>query len=205
MLLSILLFLMLLAAVFYYRLSLATGSVVMVVGALVLTVFGDGGWLLLLLTAIVAAVLNAATLRRQFVTEPVFRQLREALPAMSSTEREALEAGTTWWEKDIFSGSPDWNRFDRIALAQLTEAEQSFLDTEVEALCHLIDDWDVQQRQDLSPETWQYLREHGFFGLIIPEEYGGRAFSPYAQSRIMSKIASRSITAAGSCPALAAQ
>ncbi|MCB1705544.1 MAG: acyl-CoA dehydrogenase [Halioglobus sp.] len=196
MLLSILLFLMLLAAVFYYRLSLATGSVVMVVGALVLTVFGDGGWLLLLLTAIVAAVLNAATLRRQFVTEPVFRQLREALPAMSSTEREALEAGTTWWEKDIFSGSPDWNRFDRIALAQLTEAEQSFLDTEVEALCHLIDDWDVQQRQDLSPETWQYLREHGFFGLIIPEEYGGRAFSPYAQSRIMSKIASRSITAA---------
>lgn len=196
MLLSIVLFLVLLAAVFYYRPSLATGSLVMVVGALVLTVFGSGGWLLLLLAAVSAAVLNIEALRRQFLTVPVFRQLREALPAMSSTEREALEAGTTWWEKDVFSGSPDWKKFDGIALPQLSEAEQSFIDSEVEDLCHLIDDWDVQQRQDLSPETWEYLREHGFFGLIIPEEYGGKAFSPYAQSRIMSKIASRSITAA---------
>ena len=196
MLLSIALFLVLLAAVFYYRPSLATGSLVMVVGALALTLFSSGAWLLLLLAAVSAAVLNIEGLRRQFLTAPVFRQLREALPAMSSTEREALEAGTTWWEKDVFSGSPDWKKFDGIALPQLSEAEQSFIDSEVEDLCHLIDDWDVQQRQDLSPETWQYLREHGFFGLIIPEEYGGKAFSPYAQSRIMSKIASRSITAA---------
>ena len=196
MFLSILLFLILLAVVFYYRPSLLMGSVIMVVGAAVLTVFNSSSWLLLILAAIAAAVLNIEALRRQFLTEPVYRQLRQSLPAMSSTEREALEAGTTWWEKDLFSGSPDWNKFDRIALPQLSEAEQSFIDVEVEALCKLIDDWDVQQRQDLSPETWTYLREHGFFGLIIPEEFGGKHFSPYAQSRVMSKIASRSITAA---------
>ncbi len=196
MFLSIVLFLILLAVVFYYRPSLATGSVIMVAGAAVLTVLTGSAWILLVLAAVVATLLNVEALRRQFLTEPVYRQLRESLPTMSSTEREALEAGTTWWEKDLFSGSPDWEKFDGIALPQLSEAEQAFIDVEVEALCKLIDDWDVQQRQDLSPETWTYLREHGFFGLIIPEEFGGKAFSPYAQSRVMSKIASRSITAA---------
>ncbi|CAA0100840.1 Acyl-coenzyme A dehydrogenase [Halioglobus japonicus] len=196
MLMSLLLFLVLLAAVFYYRLSLSAGSFVMVAGSVVLALFGDGAWLLLLLAVAFAVVLNVEAMRRQILIEPVFRLFRRSLPAMSSTEKEALEAGTTWWEKDLFSGNPDWEKFEGIGLPQLSEAEQSFIDVEVEALCQLIDDWDVQQRQDLSPETWTYLREHGFFGLIIPEEFGGRAFSPYAQSRVMSKIASRSITAA---------
>lgn len=197
MLLSLLLFLVLLALVFYYRPSLSTGSVIVVAGAVALTFVSSAAWLLLVIPVLlVVLLLNVQALRRQFLVEPAYRMLRQALPAMSTTEREALEAGTTWWEKDLFSGRPDWAVFERIGLPQLSAAEQSFIDVEVEALCGLIDDWDVQQRQDLSPDTWQYLRDKGFFGLIIPEEFGGRAFSPYAQSRVMSKIASRSITAA---------
>src|SRR5690606_1336891 len=91
----------------------------------------------------------------------------------------------------------DWDRFAQIGLPQLTAEEQSFLDNEVTEFCTLLDEWDIHNnRKDLSPEAWQYLKDKGFLGLIIPKEFGGRDFSPYAQSRVMSKIASRSITAA---------
>ncbi|MEZ5572528.1 MAG: acyl-CoA dehydrogenase [Halioglobus sp.] len=196
MLITLVLFAFLLGIVFYFRPTMEAGSAVMLVGAFFLTAISSFAWILLLLTAAVIFLLNIASLRSAYLIEPVYRQLQKVLPAMSETEKAALEAGTTWWEKDLFSGDPDWDKFDRLALHQLSAAEQSFIDTEVEGLCKLIDDWDVQQRQDLSPQTWQYLREHGFFGLIIPQEYGGRGFSPYAQSRVMSKIASRSVTAA---------
>jgi len=196
MLLTVLLFLMSLTAVLYYRPGLTAGSIVMLAAGALLTWREAGMWLLLLPTVAVVLMLNLPAWRRRLLVEPVYGLLRKALPPMSSTEREALEAGTTWWEKDLFSGAPDWQKFSAIGLPRLTAAEQDFLDNEVEALCAMIDDWEVQQRQDLSPETWDFLRDKGFFGLIIPEEYGGRDFSPYAQSRVMSKIASRSITAA---------
>src|SRR5690606_14606562 len=95
-----------------------------------------------------------------------------------------------------FSGRPDWKKFAGIALPQLTPEEQSFLDNEVTQLCELINEWDVYQTKDLPPAAWQFLKDKGFFGLIIPREFGGRDFSPYAQSRVMSKIASNSGTAA---------
>lgn len=196
MLESILLYLVLLLLVLLFRPPLVTGSALFV-GGLFLSTFVSGWmWLLLLPTLAIVAVLNHGDWRRERLTRPAYRALRKALPPLSVTEQEALDAGTTWWERDLFSGRPDWDRFAGIAPPALTEKEQQFLDNEVDGLCALIDDWEVQQRQDLSPETWAYLREKGFFGLIIPEEYGGRDFSPYAQSRVMSKIASRSITAA---------
>lgn len=193
---SLLLFLIILTGVLYYRLSLFLGSVILLASALLLTMDSPAMLFVLLPTAAVILLLNIPAWRQRLLTLPVYKWLRSALPPMSKTEQEALEAGTTWWEKDLFSGRPDWSTFTNIRPPQLTEAEQAFIDVEVENLCKLIDDWDVQQRQDLSPETWEYLRKHGFFGLIIPEEFGGRAFSAYAQSRVMSKIASRSITAA---------
>ena len=100
------------------------------------------------------AVLNVPEWRRRVITEPVFRLLRGVLPEMSSTEREALEAGTTWWEKDLFSGAPDWEAFDRIALPTLAPAEQSFMDVEVEELCRLIDDWEAYWRRDGRKPVW---------------------------------------------------
>ncbi|RLQ20244.1 acyl-CoA dehydrogenase [Seongchinamella sediminis] len=193
---SLLLFLIILTGVFYYRISLILGSLILLASALLLTQYSVGMWIVLLPLAAVILVLNVPGWRRSWLARPVYERLRKAMPPMSKTEREALEAGTTWWEKDLFSGNPDWGKFANIKPPQLTEAEQTYMDVEVENLCKLIDDWDVQQRQDLSPETWDYLRQHGFFGLIIPEEFGGRDFSPYAQSRVMSKIASRSISVA---------
>ena len=196
MLLALILYLAVLLFVFYRGLSLLAGSVAVGLAALSLTLFCDDMFWLLLVTLAVLAALNLPDLRRRFLTAPVYRLLRQAMPSMSSTEREALEAGTTWWEKDLFSGNPRWREFAAYRLPELSAEEEAFIDGEVEELCGLIDEWDVQQRQDLSPETWQFLRDKGFFGLIIPREYGGRDFSPYAQSRVMSKLASRSITAA---------
>jgi len=196
MLLALLLYLALLVALLYWRPPLATGSVLMALGTLVLASGTDHFWLILLPTLAALALLNIPEWRNRYIVRPVYAQLRRSMPSMSSTEREALEAGTTWWEKELFSGDPDWSVFERIGLPRLSPEEQAFLDNEVEELCHLIDDWDVQQRQDLSPETWDFLRQKGFFGLIIPQQYGGKDFGPYAQSRVMSKIASRSIAAA---------
>ena len=196
MLLALILYLVLLIVVLYRRPSLLTGSVILVAGSVVGTFLSGGMWLVLLATVLAVVAFNVPGLRRQFIAGPVYRLLRKAMPPMSTTEREALEAGTTWWEADLFSGAPDWRRFKAIRLPALSEREQSFLDNEVESLCRLIDDWEVHQRQNLSPETWEYMRKHGFLGLIIPEEFGGLDFSPYAQSRVVSKIASRSIAAA---------
>jgi acyl-CoA dehydrogenase len=153
-------------------------------------------WALVPLIAVIA-ILNIGPLRRALLTKPVFGMLKRTMPSMSVTEREALEAGTTWWEKQLFSGKPDWNEFAQIGLPQLSADEQSFLDNEVSQLCEMLNEWDIyNNRKDLPPEAWQFLKDKGFFGLIIPKEFGGREFSHYAQSRVMSKIASRSGTAA---------
>src|SRR5690554_3723702 len=196
LLLSLILFVVLLTVVLYYPTGLLLGSVVLVVGLLGLTFLSAWMWLLLVPVAAAVVILNVAPLRRALVSQPVYALLQKAMPSMSVTEREALESGTTWWEKDLFSGRPSWKKFADIQLPQLTEKEQQFLDNEVNELCERIDEWQIYQDKDLSPEAWQYLKDKGFFGLIIPEEFGGKNFSAYAQSRIMSKIASRSVTTA---------
>lgn len=199
LLLSLLLILILIGVLLYRRVPLPAASAIVVVAWLVLGVLSPAMWSLWLVfpLAAVLLILNVPALRQPILSKPVFDVLKKSMPSMSVTEREALEAGTTWWEKDIFSGRPDWDRFAQIGLPQLTAEEQSFLDNEVTEFCTLLDEWDIHNnRKDLSPEAWQYLKDKGFLGLIIPKEFGGRDFSPYAQSRVMSKIASRSITAA---------
>lgn len=196
MLLSILIAIAVLAALLYYRASLFAGSVILVGALFVLTQFTPGMWWVLVPVLGAVAVLNYAPARLSVLSRPVYGVLQRGMPPMSSTEQEALDAGTTWWEKDLFSGRPDWEKFRAIQPPKLTAEEQAFLDDEVETLCGLINEWEVHLAKDLSEEAWQYIKEKGFLGLIIPREYGGRDFSPYAQSRVMSKIASRSITGA---------
>ena len=141
--------------------------------------------------------LNVPTWRRRYVSARLKVALAKLLPPMSVTEREALEAGTAWWDKELFSGKPDWSWFSRTALPHLNAEEQAFLDNEIEQLCGMLDEWHIHhERKDLPPEVWQYMKDIGIFGLIIPRQYGGRGFSPYAQSSVMTKIATRSITAA---------
>ncbi|MDX1514383.1 MAG: acyl-CoA dehydrogenase, partial [Gammaproteobacteria bacterium] len=143
-----------------------------------------------------AAVLNIPELRRGFVTRRVYDVFRRVMPPMSPTEREAIGAGTVWWDAELFSGAPRWEKLLAVPAPALTEEERAFLDGPVEELCAMVDDWKVtHELKDLPPEVWSFIRKNRFFGLIIPKAYGGLEFSALAHSAVVMKIASRSVTA----------
>ncbi|MDD5300861.1 MAG: acyl-CoA dehydrogenase [Gallionella sp.] len=142
-------------------------------------------------------VFGIPSLRRAVVSSAVLKIFRRILPQISATEQEAINAGTVWWDGDLFSGNPDWHKLLAFPKCGLSEAEQAFLDNEVEQLCAMLDDWDItHNRADLPPEVWQFIKIKGFFGMIIPKHYGGLEFSAQAHSAVVSKVASRSGTAA---------
>ena len=145
---------------------------------------------------VVATVFGLAPVRRNLVSRFVMPVFAKVLPRLGDTERIALEAGTVWWDGDLFSGMPEWQKLLDFQARPLSDEEQAFLDGPVNDFCRSIDDWDVYQRRDLSPETWQQIRDFRLFGMIIPKEYGGHGFSALAQSRIVTRISSRSVTAA---------
>ncbi|HEY7514591.1 MAG TPA: acyl-CoA dehydrogenase family protein, partial [Vicinamibacteria bacterium] len=118
---------------------------------------------------------------------------RDLVPRMSATEREALEAGTVWVDGDLFSGRPDFSRILKEPYPQLTAEEQAFLDGPVEEVCGMVDEWELNRRREFPPEVLPFLRHHGFFGLVIPKEYGGRAFSALGCSAVFGKLTSRSL------------
>ena len=149
--------------------------------------------ILLVSLAAVAAVLILRPLRRALITRHVFALFKRILPQMSDTEREALEAGTVWWEGDLFRGSPDWKKLLAYPTPKLNAEEQSFLDIETTEACRMVNDWQVSHEQyDLSAETWRYLKDKGFLGMIIPKKYGGLEFSAYAHSQVVMKLSTRS-------------
>lgn len=150
----------------------------------------------LVIVAILIAVLALPPLRRLLVTSWVMPIVGAALPRMGDTERIALEAGSVWWDAELFSGRPAWKKLLGFRAKALTESERAFLSGPVETLCTMVDEWDVLARRDLSPEVWEYLKKERFFGMIIPEAYGGRGFSAAAHSAVITKISSRSVTAA---------
>ena len=144
-----------------------------------------------------AAATGVPLLRRRVLAAPAMHRLLAMLPPMSSTEREALEAGTTWWETELFSGQPDWAKLLSHPQPHLSDEEQAFIDGPVDQLCAMIDDWQItEQLHDLPPGVWAFLKERRFFGMIIPKHYGGLEFSAYGHSCVVMKLASRSITAA---------
>jgi acyl-CoA dehydrogenase len=135
--------------------------------------------------------------RRQHISKPLLGWYRKVLPPMSDTEREAIDAGTVWWDAELFSGKPDWRKLRAFPKPKLTVEEQAFLDGPVEELCAMLDDWKIRHElMDLPPEVWRFIREHGFMGIIIPKEHGGLGFSALAHSTIVAKISTRSSTAA---------
>lgn len=144
-----------------------------------------------------AIPLNIPVLRRRLLTVRLFELFSAQLPSMSSTEREALEAGTVWWDSELFSGRPDWKVLHAYPPAKLSKEEQAFIDGPVEELCYMLDDWLITEKEhDLPEDVWKFLKEQGFFSMIIPKQYGGKEFSALAHSSVVMKIASRSITAA---------
>ncbi len=135
--------------------------------------------------------------RKNYLTRPIFRWAKGAMPSLSKTEREALNAGETWWDAQLFSGNPDWEMLRQVRPPVLTPDEQAFLDGPCRTLCGMIDDWTINRIDgDLSPAVWDFMREHRFFGMIIAREYGGLGFSAFAHSQVVRRISMVSIPAA---------
>ncbi|WP_312234813.1 acyl-CoA dehydrogenase, partial [Stutzerimonas nitrititolerans] len=146
-------------------------------------------WLVLL---VVAIPILLADVRIKYFSGPMFDWFKKVLPPISDTERDAIEAGSVWWDGELFSGRPNWDTLLGYPRAKLTEEEQAFLDGPTETLCAMVSEWDISQRMDLPPQAWEYIKAQGFFALIIPKEYGGKGFSAYAHSQIVMKLATRS-------------
>ncbi len=187
-------------ALAYHRVDLKTSTIAIGAALAAYTIFGDGNffWLLLLWLLLAGLVaLNLEDFRRDRVSRPLLRMARDLLPPMSPTEREALEAGSVWWEGDLFSGLPDWDKLTAMPAPKLSEAEQAFLDGPCEELCRMLDDWKItHELGDMTPEVWRFIKDRGFFAMIIPKRYGGLEFSALAHSAVLAKVASRSATAA---------
>jgi len=144
------------------------------------------------LGALVLLILGLPPLRRILVSRFIFAAMARILPRISETERQALEAGTVWWDGELFSGRPNWRRLADFQVQPLSSEERAFLDGPVEELCRLVDDHRISREGDLPPEIWEFLRRHRFFGMIIPVEHGGLGFSAQAHSAVVTKVASRS-------------
>ena len=175
----------------------AAAAIALLIGYTVAPGAHRGLQALLSLIALTLLALNFRRLRIALVSGPFLKTYRRLLPAMSATEREALEAGTVWWDGELFTGDPRWDRLMQAKAPALSAEEQAFLDGSCEELCRILDDWEITHRRaDLPPEVWTLLKSRGFFAMIIPKAYGGLGFSAYAHSCVLAKIASRSGTAA---------
>jgi acyl-CoA dehydrogenase len=144
----------------------------------------------------VSVVVGIPAIRRSLISARLMSLTRAAMPRMSDTERTAIEAGTVWWDGELFCGNPNWRKLVEFRLQKLSEREQGFLDGPVEELCRFIDDWKITQDRDLPEQVWTFLKHKRFFGMIIPEKYGGLGFSAIAHSAVVTKVASRSIPVA---------
>ncbi len=183
-------------ALAYQRVSLLTATVAYGAALFVYALLGNGSLPWMIVSWLVLAglvLLNIDAIRMRFITRPFLRTYRRMLPSMSQTEKDALEAGTVWWDGELFTGGPDWEKLLSAAAPKLSSEEQAFLDGPCEELCRMIDDWEITHRRaDLPPHLWEYLKTKGFFAMIIPKKYGGLEFSAYAHSCVLVKLASKS-------------
>jgi len=186
----------------YKRLSLLTFTATFTVLLCAYTLLGSAGapagiwkgFLWLMLGAL--WLLTIRPLRKALITRRFMKTYLKLLPPMSQTEREALEAGTVWWDGELFTGAPKWAKLLASKPPTLSEEEQAFIDGPCDELCRMLDDWEItHKRGDMPPQVWDFLKSKGFFAMIIPKKYGGLEFSAYAHSCVLTKIGSRSVTA----------
>lgn len=143
-----------------------------------------------LVIGFIVALIHLESLRA-YIGGKVFQRATHSVPKLSKTEEEALNAGDVWFEQGIFTGSPDWENLSNINI-ELSKEEIAFLENETETLCEMIDDWDITQQGDLPEKVWNYMKDNGFFAVVIAKKYGGKGFSARAHSDIIVKIATRS-------------
>lgn len=201
LLILIVLILVLLYAASHIALSLPIWTVI--VGALLLLSKFTGflGWVPFVLLALVVMIplllLNITPLRKMLISGPVRKMVKATMPPISITEQVALDAGTVWWEADLFSGNPDYEKLAAYPQASLTDEERAFVDGPTEELCKMMNDWEItQELMDLPENVWRFMKDQKFLGMIIPKKYGGLGFSANAHSTIVMKLASRSVTGA---------
>ncbi|MEO8113015.1 MAG: acyl-CoA dehydrogenase family protein, partial [Phenylobacterium sp.] len=141
--------------------------------------------------------MGSLSLRRDLISRPIYQWAHGVLPALSETERDAIEAGDVWWDAALFTGDPDWAELLALPKPALTPEEQAFFDGPVDQLCAMLDDWKMTwETRDLPPEAWAFLKDKGFFGMIIPKPYGGLGFSAYGHAQVVRKLATRSVSGA---------
>jgi len=183
----------------YNRINLLASTIAIGAGLVAYSLFGSasGLWLIFLWLCFVPLVIaNMEDFRREKISRPALAIYRKMLPSMSDTEREALEAGSVWWDGELFSGMPDWDKLMSFPAPELSDEEQAFMDGPCEELCRMLDDWEVShQHADMPAEVWAYIKKHRFFAMIIPKHYGGLEFSAYANAMVIAKLASRNATA----------
>ncbi|WP_420194789.1 acyl-CoA dehydrogenase [Marinobacter sp. GH_1] len=198
---SVLLLVLSALVLIYFSIGGKTAAIVMSVATLVGV--ANDGWHLLsfviggLLLALALLITLPGDLRLDKFSRPLLGWVRSRLPKLSPTEQEALNSGSVDWDGELFSGKPEWNKLLDAAPAHLTSEEQAFLDGPVEELCKMLDDWQItHEHYDLPDKVWKFIRDKGFFGLVIPKEDGGLGFSNTAHSEIVMKISTRSVSAA---------
>ncbi len=201
MLLTVLLILAIFVLLAFFRVSITSWVLALVLAVFVIAsqarISDDALQVVYALLLLFALFFGVPFLRRNVISSMILKFFRNSLPHISATEQEAINAGTVWWDGELFGGHPDWNKLLALPKCALSAAEQAFLDNEVEQLCAMLNDWDItHNRADLPPEVWQFIKDRGFFGMIIPRQYGGLEFSAQAHSAVVSKVASRSGTAA---------
>ncbi|AMG05190.1 acyl-CoA dehydrogenase FadE [Vibrio mimicus] len=188
-LLSTSIVLLILGACLYQRTSLFTSLAALTFTMLALSLFGPFGFFSWALYLAVVAVLCVPSIRQSLISGKALAVFKKVLPAMSQTEKEALEAGTVWWEAELFKGKPDWKKLHTIPAPKLSAEEQAFLDGPVNEVCAMVNDYQVtHELADLPPEIWTFLKEKKFFAMIIKKQYGGLEFSAYAQSLVLQKL-----------------
>ncbi|GMQ97405.1 MAG: acyl-CoA dehydrogenase FadE [Gammaproteobacteria bacterium] len=185
----------------YHRVSIWSWNAIIVAALATWVLLSDQpavtGILSVFVYGLLVLPISLPFIRRKLLTRQLFKLFKRLLPPMSQTEREALEAGNVWWDAQLFSGKPDWNMLFDYPAPTLTAEEQAFIDGPTKELCRLIDDWEITHLDRRLPDAvWQYMREHKFFGMIIPKRYDGLEFSALAHSTVIMNVASRSVSAA---------
>lgn len=197
---SILLLLITAATALYLGINRWLSAILLIIAAGLGLILDGGHWVSIVASVLMLAsllILLPSPLRRHLISAPMLGWVRGRLPKLSDTEQQAIEAGSVDWDGQLFGGRPDWEHLLKLPHPKLTAEEQAFLDGPTETLCAMLDDWEMtHELYDLPQEAWSFIRNNGFFGLVIDKAYGGMGFSNLAHSEIVMKIASRGVSAA---------
>jgi len=184
----------------YHRSSLRTWAIATIATTLAVGLIAHAPWTMIILLIVelaIAVPLLLVDFRRRQISAPLLKLFAKVTPKLSETEQTALEAGTVGFEGELFSGKPDWHELLKQPKPELSVEEQAFIDGPVEALCGMIDDWQItHELADLPPNVWEFIKKNRFFGMIIPKQYGGLQFSALAHSAVLQKLATMSATVA---------